>query len=704
MVQYVATQSFNRGEVAPEFWDRNDVDFYPSACRRLDNWFPLPAGGVTTRPPLGTLLWDGASNVLPASADQETYEVPLPDTTALRVAEVRGAVVWITVAWVLDDESDLMDPDLRPALAYGRLQRDDNDAWTASIAFRNLGVGQSLPTSTWFGEAYPNGVGVPSLAKKISTASVGPAVFVASEYFRPLRIFLDQDTGELDHEDVIFYEELLGTIEASNGSPTITGTDTLFNEQLEVGSVVQIEGENYEVQSIAGAESLTLTANYTGTTVAGVRMGRQIANTEAPFGGPISSGTTLGEQRHWPFLVTFFKSRLVFFTTIGRPTGMWASKPNDPFTLFPGSVYDDAPIDVDLFAEAVDEFRWAVGASNLLLGSSRGEYAVQTDGDGPMTPTNFAFFRIGSSGSDAVPAIPLEGRVVHVAKGSAQVFANQFDFARQGFVSEDLALLSSHLLTGRVSTMAYRSPRRDDPAGRLFFVLDDAAVRVLTINERQGILAWHRLTMPGGETSTGSKVIMASATTSDAAFFMVRRGDYLTLVALGEDRSSELELDFQATFEDTTSKVFDLTDSPFLQDSYVSVWSAALGYLGVYEVSGTTLDLTGVTDDLGAFIYVGLPYTAECDLLPALVATRAGTLMNRRRRLVRTVVSVQETTHLHVNGVPMSANISPVPGLETYTGTYEQRQLGWVIKEDSGFSTPGVFRATVLSLTREVGS
>src|SRR5699024_54415 len=105
-----------------------------------------------------------------------------------------------------------------------------------------------------------------------------------------------------------------------------------------------------------------------------------------------------------------------------------------------------------------------------------------------------------------------------------------------------------------------------------------------------------------------------------------------------------------------------------------------------------------------AFIYVGLPYTAECDLLPALVATRAGTLMNRRRRLVRALVSVQETTHLHVNGVPMSANISPVPGLETYTGTYEQRQLGWVIKEDSGFSTPGVFRATVLSLTREVGS
>ena len=702
MVQYVATQSFNRGEVAPEFWDRNDVDFYASACRRLDNWFPLPAGGVTTRPPLETLDWVGASNVLPASAGQASYELPLPDTAALRVAEVRGAVVWITAAWVLDDESDLMDPDLRPVLAYGRLHRDESGGWVAERAAPYLGIGQSLPSSTWFGEAYPNGEGVPSLAKHISTASVGPAVFVASEYFRPYRVFLDQETGELDAERVVFYEEVLGTIEASSGSPDVSGTDTLFDEQLEVGSIVRIEGANYEVQSIAGPESLTLTEDYAGTTVAGVRLGRQIGVSEVPFGGPPSGGTQV--RQHWPSLVTFFKSRLVFFTTIGRPTGMWASKPNDPFTLFPGSVYDDAPIDVDLFAEAVDEFRWAVGASNLLLGSSRGEYAVQTDGDGSMTPTNFAFFRIGSSGSDAVPAIPLEGRVVHVAKGSAQVFANQFDFARQGFVSEDLALLSSHLLTGRVSTMAYRSPRRDDPAGRLFFVLDDAAVRVLTINERQGILAWHRLTMPGGETGGADKVIMASATTSDAAFFMVRRGDYLTLVALGEDRSSELELDFQATFEDTTSKVFDLTDSPFLQDSYVSVWSADLGYLGVYEVSGTTLDLTSVTDDLGAFIYVGLPYTAECDLLPALVATRAGTLMNRRRRLVRTLISVQETTHLHVNGVPMSANISPVPGVETYTGTYEQRQLGWVIKEDSGFSTPGGFRATVLSLTREVGS
>ena len=57
-----------------------------------------------------------------------------------------------------------------------------------------------------------------------------------------------------------------GTLTATNGSATVTGSGTSFLSQLTFGDSISLGGVSYTVQSVASNTSLTLSSNYSGTT------------------------------------------------------------------------------------------------------------------------------------------------------------------------------------------------------------------------------------------------------------------------------------------------------------------------------------------------------------------------------------------------------------------------------------------------------
>lgn len=670
---FTSVQSFNRGEVAPEFADRSDVEFYQSAVRKLDNWFPIPAGGVTTRP-----QFDVAKVVSTLTGGGFTVA---PATAVLLVQEVKGGTLWMVAAWTYNAGS----PQLYKIRArYGLLART-NGVWAAASESVAVDLSVATAAATLFGSAVVNGAGLTSLAKQVTSTAVGPAVFIASKWFPVQRLFIGSGSASL--AAVTFYEELIGTVEVASGAATLTGSNTIFSDQLAPADVILIDGTSATIDTVTNDTGATLTANWSGLSLAGLRVTKVKAD---PFG----SG-------QYPALVTFHKNRLMLFATEGRPTGFWASKPNDPFTIVPGNVYDDAPIEVDLFADGVDEFKWVTSLSQVYLGTSQGEYTISVASDGPLTPSNFSFYRVGVVGGESVPPVPLDGAVVHVARASAQIMASQFDFARQGFTSNDLSLLAPHLLTGEVQSMAYRPPRRNDPAGRFFFVLSDGTIRVFSYNEAQGIQAWGRVTLADGDEQTP----LCVSTTSDAVFVLLERDGALVITALDELRDQIWEMDYAETVSPTApgSNTYNLAALPMLTNRKVAAYSAADGFLGIFDAT-TTLDLTGLGLALTDVI-VGVPYVAEADMLPAVIEQQGtGTSLNRLKRLIRTLVSVLDTYQLNLNELPLFGDVAPTDDgdVRPSSGVFEQRQLGWVKQERSTMSTSGVYRATVLSYTREL--
>lgn len=66
--------------------------------------------------------------------------------------------------------------------------------------------------------------------------------------------------------------ELMGTVTATSGSVTITGTNSKFSKQLVVGDYVVIRGQSYQVVQIDSDTSIDVAPAYRGATVSGVRM------------------------------------------------------------------------------------------------------------------------------------------------------------------------------------------------------------------------------------------------------------------------------------------------------------------------------------------------------------------------------------------------------------------------------------------------
>lgn len=71
-------------------------------------------------------------------------------------------------------------------------------------------------------------------------------------------------------------QQISGTIGVENGVRSITGTNTLFADQLDVGEKISIRGQVYLITSITNNTSLTISPEYRGTTASGVKISKII--------------------------------------------------------------------------------------------------------------------------------------------------------------------------------------------------------------------------------------------------------------------------------------------------------------------------------------------------------------------------------------------------------------------------------------------
>ena len=94
-------------------------------------------------------------------------------------------------------------------------------------------------------------------------------------------------TGLFDDENGVFWEydgntlyvvkrsstqQLAGIVAITNGSSTVTGTNTRFNQQIDVGDKVVIKGQTHLVVSIQSDTSLSISPEYRGSTSSGNKM------------------------------------------------------------------------------------------------------------------------------------------------------------------------------------------------------------------------------------------------------------------------------------------------------------------------------------------------------------------------------------------------------------------------------------------------
>ena len=77
-------------------------------------------------------------------------------------------------------------------------------------------------------------------------------------------------------------DQISGIVAATNGSPTITGTETRFSEQLSPGDKIAIRGVTYQVQSITSNTELFVFPEYRGQTISSGGIVSKIVDFKVP--------------------------------------------------------------------------------------------------------------------------------------------------------------------------------------------------------------------------------------------------------------------------------------------------------------------------------------------------------------------------------------------------------------------------------------
>ncbi len=471
---------FTRGELSPLVLGRVDIEPYYQGAEVLENCLPMIEGGVTRRP--GTAFvaparaQAGKTRLLPFVFNTEDTYVLALSAGALRFFRARGQVVEdaVAITGAVAGNPVML---TAPGHGYG----DGDEIHLAGV------TGMSELNGRWF---LVDGATTDTFALR-EPVDGGPVD--GSGYGAYL-------AGGLAHR---VYEI---------AAPW--GEDDLFAVQF-----VQDADTMWLVHP--GHKPRTLTrSGHADWTLA----------PHAPIADPFTAG---GD---YPAAVAFFEQRLVFGHTENHPQRLFFSRSGAIGDMTTGPDAADG-FTKDIFANQANPIRWLVGGTELIAGTSGGEWVVDRPSSSAVTAGNFTIRRRDTAGCTAVMPAEIDDRVVFVQRygrvgnDGRTLRAFHFDGERAEFAAPSLTLLARHIGGSGFRQIAWQAQGFDGVyQGRalpgvdrvLWAIRADGVLVSMTYDAKELVSAFARH-LPGGAEAAVESVATVPADEGDEVWLTIRR-------------------------------------------------------------------------------------------------------------------------------------------------------------------------------------
>lgn len=202
---------------------------------------------------------------------------------------------------------------------------------------------------------------------------------------------------------------------------------------------------------------------------------------------------------------------------------------------------DDDPIIWRLLGRSRNEVRHILDIAKLAVFTSSGEWIMEGDQNGSLTPTiiNPRQYSDYGCAPDIAP-IPMNGGAIFIQEVGSILRTFGFDIQVDGYRGNDLTIFSSHLIDGyEMVAWAYQKT----PHSIVWTVREDGVLLGLTIIPEQQLYGWHRHDMDGGLVED---ICCIPEGKEDAVYLLVRRtidGDTIRTVERLTSRTSKDILD-----------------------------------------------------------------------------------------------------------------------------------------------------------------
>jgi hypothetical protein len=547
--------SFSAGELAPSLHSHADLAKYRTGLALCQNWFVLAQGGITTRAGLEYISEiidsSSAARLIPFQFNTEQAYALLFTDQAMRVIRnggmvletnqnITGAtqadpvVVTITGHGYSNDDDVFIDGVVGMTELNGRFFRVAN---VTANTFELTDYAGNDIDGTGF-TAYSSG----GTAGRVFT--INPP-YVGADLFR-IKYTQSADVMTLTHPDYTqreltrtghaSWQMTLLTFAADISPPsagfsityqgTATGSDA--KQYRYVVTSVNDAGEESVasgIQSTSGTEDAiaeTYGPQISWTTVAGAayyNVYKEFSLNSGIFGwigeadedgspsftdynyGPDMSVTPpiaknpFNASDNFPSCATYHQQRQMFAATNNNPQTVWGTRTADFDNMDTSrpSRADDA-MEATLVSRQVNEIRHLLSLGELIVFTSGGEWQLEGDQDGILTPSNLNFRAQGYRGASHVPPVVIGEAALFVQEKGARVRDLRYTFEDDKFTGNDLTILARHFFEGyEIVDWAFAQ----EPHSIVWAVRDDGVMLSLTYLQEHNVFAWAQHTTDG---------------------------------------------------------------------------------------------------------------------------------------------------------------------------------------------------------------
>lgn len=271
----------------------------------------------------------------------------------------------------------------------------------------------------------------------------------------------------------------------------------------------------------------------------------------------------------YPGTVVYFQQRLMFAGSRSQPQTVWTSRSGDYKDFGKSSpIVDNDAITYTYAGRQLNQIRHLIDVGSLVALTSGGEYKVNGNQQGTLTPDAFQFSSQGQNGASHVQPIAISNVALFIQQKGGAVRDLAYSFDVDGFQGSDLTILANHFFTGyQITDWAFSIT----PMSIVWCTRNDGALLGLTYLRDQQVAAWHL--HPGA--GRYESVCSIAEGNEDALYCVVER------TINGQQRRY---------IERMQSRLYDVMDDAFFVD-------CGLTYDGRNREASKTMTLTGGAGD-----------------------------------------------------------------------------------------------------------
>lgn len=338
------------------------------------------------------------------------------------------------------------------------------------------------------------------------------------------------------------------------------------------------------------------------------------------------------DETGWPACVGFFNGRLCFARTATQPQTVWMSVVDD-FNNFTVSdpIQDDDAITATIASDSLNEIKWIAEGTDLFVGTTAAIRTIgPTSASAAFSPTNIRQKREANFGASEVQPVRVGTAALYSGYYRKDIREIAYSFESNGYVSQDLSILSEHL-PNSVKQIAYAQ----NPDSVVWGVDDSGNLFGMTYERDQEVIAFHTHSL-GGTSVTVESVAAIPGSAADEVWFVVKRtvnGSAVRYIERLTEGLSDTALLGSATFLDchltySGASTTTLTGLSHLNGESVYVFGTA-SLQGPYTVSGGSITIGAAVTNA----CVGYKINSSMQTLSPEAAARGGTAQTRHGRI-----------------------------------------------------------------------